>query len=64
MVEIRKVGVFAQWLDGLRDIHARARIQVRIERLSAGSAGDAMSVGGGISGKPPCASHATCRSRR
>jgi len=49
MVEIRKTGVFAQWLDGLRDISARARVQARIERLSAGSAGDARPVGGGIS---------------
>jgi putative addiction module killer protein len=64
MIEIRKTDVFAQWLDGLRDISARARIQARIERLSAGSAGDAKPVGGGISGKPPCASHATFRSRR
>ncbi len=32
MIEMRKTDVFAQWLDGLRDIQARARIQVRIER--------------------------------
>lgn len=48
-MEIRKTDLFAQWLDGLRDVSVRARVQARIERLSAGSAGDARSVGGGIS---------------
>jgi putative component of toxin-antitoxin plasmid stabilization module len=36
MIEIRKTDVFALWLDGLRDLQARARIQVRIERLAGG----------------------------
>lgn len=49
MVEIRKTEVFAQWLDGLRDLQARARIQVLIERLAAGNAGDAEPVGEGVS---------------
>src|SRR3990167_7123402 len=49
MIEIRKTEVFAQWLDSLRDIQARARIQVRIERLAAGNAGDAEPVGEGVS---------------
>jgi putative addiction module killer protein len=49
MIELRKTDLFARWLDGLRDISARARIQVRIERLSVGSAGDARPVGEGIS---------------
>lgn len=49
MIEIRKTDVFAQWLDGLRDIHARARIQARIERLAAGNPGDAKPVGEGVS---------------
>lgn len=39
MIEIRKTGVFAEWLDGLRDIQARARVQARIERLVAGNPG-------------------------
>ena len=34
--EIRKTALFAQWLDGLRDVHARARVQARIERLAGG----------------------------
>jgi hypothetical protein len=33
MIEIRKTDIFAEWLDGLRDIQGRARIQARIERL-------------------------------
>lgn len=49
MIEIRKTEVFAQWLDGLRDIHARARVQARIERLAAGNPGDAKPVGEGVS---------------
>ncbi|MFO1431198.1 MAG: type II toxin-antitoxin system RelE/ParE family toxin [Candidatus Competibacteraceae bacterium] len=49
MIEIRKTEVFAQWLDGLRDIHARARIQARIERLAAGNAGDVKPIGEGVS---------------
>jgi putative addiction module killer protein len=49
MIELRKTELFTKWLDGLREISARARIQARIERLSMGSAGDARPVGGGIS---------------
>ena len=49
MVEIRKTKIFAAWLDGLRDIQARARIQARIERLAAGNPGDVEPVGEGVS---------------
>lgn len=49
MLEIRKTEAFARWLDGLRDIRARARIQVRIGRLAAGNAGDVKPVGEGVS---------------
>ena len=38
-----------KWLDGLRDIHARARILVRVERLAAGNLGDVRPVGEGVS---------------
>ena len=47
--EIRKTALFAQWLDGLRDVHARARVQARIERLAAGNAGDVRPVSEGVS---------------
>jgi len=33
-IEIRKTDTFARWIDGLRDIRARAYVLVRIERLS------------------------------
>ena len=49
MIEIRKTDVFALWLDALRDIRARARVQARIERLAAGNAGDVEPVGEGVS---------------
>jgi putative addiction module killer protein len=49
MIEIRKTEKYAQWLDGLRDINARARIQIRVERLAVGNAGDVKSVGEGVS---------------
>jgi putative addiction module killer protein len=49
MVEIRKTDAFARWLDNLRDLRARARIQARIERLAAGNPGDVAPVGEGVS---------------
>jgi len=49
MIEIRKTDTFAKWIDGLRDVRARARILVRIERLSLGNPGDVRPVGQGIS---------------
>ncbi len=49
MVEIRKTDLFAHWLDELRDIQARARVQSRIERLAAGNPGDVEPVGEGVS---------------
>ena len=48
-MEVRQTEVFAIWLRGLRDHRARARIQVRIDRLLLGLVGDAKSVGEGIS---------------
>jgi putative component of toxin-antitoxin plasmid stabilization module len=46
--DVRKTEAYARWLDGLRDIRARARIQVRVERLAAGNAGDIKPVGEGV----------------
>ena len=48
-MDIRKTEVFAKWLDGLRDIQARARVQARIDRLAHGNAGDVQPVGEGVS---------------
>ena len=49
MFEIRKTDIYAKWLDGLRDIHARARVQARVERLAIGNPGDVKPVGEGVS---------------
>jgi putative addiction module killer protein len=49
MVEVRKTDLFERWLDDLRDIQARARVQARIERLIAGNPGDVAPVGEGVS---------------
>jgi len=49
MTEIRKTDRFGKWIDGLRDIRARARILARIARLADGNPGDAQPVGEGVS---------------
>jgi len=49
VIELRKTETFARWLGDLRDLRARARVQVRIERLAAGNAGDVKAVGEGVS---------------
>jgi putative addiction module killer protein len=48
-MEIRKTDLFVQWLDALRDLKARARVQARIERLADGNPGDFKPVGEGVS---------------
>ena len=49
MVEIRQSEAFAAWFRKLRDRQARARIQVRIDRMQLGLAGDAKPVAEGVS---------------
>jgi len=41
--------MFAKWINALRDVNAKARVLVRIERLAAGNAGDVKPVGEGVS---------------
>ena len=48
-MELRKTELYSKWLDSLRDIHARARVQARVERLAAGNPGDVRPVGEGVS---------------
>src|SRR5205085_2643172 len=49
VTEIRETDAYAHWFAGLKDRETRARILVRIRRLSLGNPGDAKSVGGGVS---------------
>jgi putative addiction module killer protein len=49
VVEIRQTTVYAQWYASLRDRTARARIDIRIRRLSLGNPGDVKPVGEGAS---------------
>ena len=49
MTEIRSTEVFLKWLRGLRDSRAKARIQIRVDRMSLGNPGDVSPVGEGVS---------------
>jgi putative addiction module killer protein len=40
---------FEKWLTGIKDIKARAKINVKIDRLSMGNSGSSKPLGGGIS---------------
>jgi putative addiction module killer protein len=48
MREIRETDQYSRWFSRLRDREARARILIRIRRLSLGNPGDCSSVGGGV----------------
>jgi putative addiction module killer protein len=54
VIEIRRYltaagqDVFGEWLSELKDVKARARIAMRIDRLANGNFGDAKSIGGGL----------------
>lgn len=55
MIELRRYQLedsrtpITEWLSSLRDARARAQIEVRLRRVSAGNFGDCKSVGEGIS---------------
>jgi putative addiction module killer protein len=49
VIEIRQTEVYCRWFESLRDRQARARIDVRIRRLSLGNPGDVKPVGEGVS---------------
>ncbi len=49
MIEVRQTETYAKWFDSLRDRQARARIDIRIRRLSIGNFGDVKPVGEGVS---------------
>lgn len=48
MIEVRQTLEFSRWFDGLRDPTAKARIAIRIRRLSLGNPGDVKPVGSGV----------------
>jgi len=47
-MEIRQTEEFSRWLEGLRDLRARAKVQARIERLRCGNPGDIKPIREGI----------------
>ena len=49
MVEVRQTEEYERWFESLRDQKARARVLVRIRRLSLGNPGDVRPVGEGVS---------------
>jgi putative addiction module killer protein len=49
MLQIQQTETYAKWFAGVRDRVDRARIGIRIRRLSLGNAGDAKPVGEGVS---------------
>jgi putative addiction module killer protein len=49
MIEICQTDTYINWFESLRDRQARARIDIRIRRLSVGNPGDVKPVGQGVS---------------
>ena len=48
-MEIRTTAVFDHWFDGLKDLHAKARITARLRRVELGNPGDCEPIGQGVS---------------
>jgi len=40
--------LFFDWIDGVKEIHTRAKILIRIDRLKLGNFGDCKSIGEGV----------------
>ena len=49
MYQLQRTDVFDEWLLGLRDMRAKARVLARLESARLGNLGDVQSVGGGVS---------------
>jgi len=49
VIEVRQTETYRKWFKSLKDRVARARIDIRIRRLSLGNPGDIRSVGKGVS---------------
>lgn len=48
MIEVRQTEAYAKWFSGLRDHNAKARINIRLRRISLGNFGDVKAVGEGV----------------
>jgi putative addiction module killer protein len=48
-MDVRLLGEFATWLSALRDQRAKAKILIRLRRLSLGNPGDIKPIGEGVS---------------
>lgn len=48
-MQIQQTDAYAKWFAGLRDRLTRVRIDIRIQRLSLGNAGDVKPVREGVS---------------
>ena len=49
MIEVRQTEIFENWFKQLKDRKAKARIQVRIDRMTVGNFGDVAPIGEGVS---------------
>ena len=49
MFDVQQTKTFEAWIDGLKDMRAVARIEMRLRRLSLGLLGDSKSLGDGVS---------------
>lgn len=48
MIDVRRTPEFDDWLHRLRDERAKARIALRLQRMSFGNFGDSKILGGGL----------------
>ena len=48
-MRVETTEVFREWIDALKDLAGRARIQTRIERLASGNPGQHRALAGGVS---------------
>ena len=49
MFTVRRTDIFIDWLNGLKDRRAAARIAIRVLRMEGGNFGDVRPVGEGVS---------------
>lgn len=49
MIEIRRLPEFDKWLDSLKDVTTKARLNARLKKVTMGNLGDVEPVGEGVS---------------